>query len=352
MPRKPVKLADVAKAAGVSQGTASNVFNRPQIVREEVRERVHAAAKAIGYGGPDVRGRVLRAGKINAIGVASAQPLSYFFDDPYAQLLMSGIADACDRKGAGLSLVSSMNQKRLAWNVQSALVDGFILICVEQGQQLISLTRARRLPFVALELGLDDPTISAIGVDDVAGARIAATHLAELGHRRFAVVAIRHTEHHGRITSDELPMALYNVSRDRLRGYFAVLKENGIDPGDVPIIGGKEDPTAVRAGLEDVFAAPYPPTAILVMSDRLAFIVLDWLAERGLSVPDDVSVIGYDGVPEGARSRPPLTTIAQPIKRIGQLAVEMITEGAGEVHREVLEAHLLVRGSTAPPPHR
>lgn len=350
MPRKPVKLADVAKAAGVSQGTASNVFNRPQIVREEVRERVHAAAKAIGYGGPDVRGRALRAGKINAIGVASAQPLSYFFEDPYAQLLMSGIADACDRKGAGLSLVSSMNQKLLAWNVQSALVDAFILFCVEEGPQLVGLTRARKLPFVALELDLDDPTIPAIGIDDVAGARIAATHLAELGHRRFAVVALRYTERRGLIAKDELPAALYNVARDRLRGYFEVLEENGIDPDGVPIIGGKEDPTTVHAGLEEIFAAPEPPTAILVMSDRLAFIVVDWLAEHGYSVPDNVSVIGYDGVPEGARLRPPLTTIAQPIKRIGQLAVEMITESAGEVRREVLEAHLLVRGSTAPPP--
>ena len=93
---KPIKLADVAKAAGVSHGTASNVFSRPAIVREEVRERVLAAAHKLGYGGPDPKGRLLRAGKVNAIGVATAEPLSYFFDDPFARVVMSGISQACE----------------------------------------------------------------------------------------------------------------------------------------------------------------------------------------------------------------------------------------------------------------
>lgn len=101
---KPIRLADVAKAAGVSHGTASNVFSHPEIVREEVRERVKAAADALGYTGPDPKGRLLRAGKVNAIGVATAQPLSYFFDDPFARVVMSGISEICDATGAGLSL--------------------------------------------------------------------------------------------------------------------------------------------------------------------------------------------------------------------------------------------------------
>ena len=118
---KPVRLADVAKAAGVSHGTASNVFSRPEIVREEVRERVKAAAEKLGYGGPDPKGRLLRAGKVNAIGVATAEPLAYFFDDPFARVVMSGIGEACDRTGAGISLVSAANDEQLAWNIRSAL---------------------------------------------------------------------------------------------------------------------------------------------------------------------------------------------------------------------------------------
>src|SRR3954452_23839330 len=149
--RRPVRLADIAKAAGVSHGTASNVFSRPEIVREEVRERVRAAAEAMGYGGPDPKGKLLRAGKVNAIGVATAEPLSYFFDDPFARVLMAGIAEACDAQGAGIALVSAINEERLAWNIRTALVDGFILFCIEGGRQLVDLTRERQLPFVALE---------------------------------------------------------------------------------------------------------------------------------------------------------------------------------------------------------
>src|ERR687897_3415689 len=120
--KSAVRLEDVAKAAGVSRGTASNVFSRPEIVREEMREKVLAAAQQLGYAGPDPRGRLLRAGKVNAIGVATAEPLSYFFDDPFARTVMSGISQACDATGAGISLVSAANQEQLAWNIQSAVV--------------------------------------------------------------------------------------------------------------------------------------------------------------------------------------------------------------------------------------
>ena len=87
---KNAKLSDVAERAGVSKATASNVFNRPQLVREEVRARVLEAAKAVGYAGPDPKGRMLSGGKVNAIGVATAEPLSYFFEDPYARILLRG----------------------------------------------------------------------------------------------------------------------------------------------------------------------------------------------------------------------------------------------------------------------
>ena len=138
-----MRLADVARKAGVSQGTASNVFNRPGLVREEVRARVEAAAKALDYAGPNPMGKLLRAGKVNAIGVATSEPLAYFFEDPFARALMGGISEACDANGAGIALVSAMNDEKLAWNIQSALVDGFILLCIEGGHRLVELPRER-----------------------------------------------------------------------------------------------------------------------------------------------------------------------------------------------------------------
>jgi DNA-binding LacI/PurR family transcriptional regulator len=348
VPTKPIKLTDVAKAAGVSHGTASNVFSRPAIVREEVRERVLAAAHKLGYAGPDPKGRLLRAGKVNAIGVATAEPLSYFFDDPFARVVMSGISQACDATGAGISLVSAVNGEQLAWNIQSALVDGFIVFCIEGGSRLVELTRERKLPFVALDYGFDDETIAAIGVDDVAGGRLAARHLAGLGHRRFAVLSLQFQEEgFGPASKQRIDDAVYSGTRDRLNGYFEALREFGIDTDDIPVYETLNDAPTTRAGLEHIFASDQAPTAILAMSDTTALFALDWLRERGIAVPQQVSIIGFDGVPEGALPEPTLTSIAQPMAEMGRRAVQNILEFDGTVRRETLDVELIVRGSTA-----
>ncbi|TPN10471.1 substrate-binding domain-containing protein [Mesorhizobium sp. B2-1-3] len=348
--RRPVRLADIAKAAGVSHGTASNVFSRPEIVREEVRERVRAAAEAMGYAGPDPKGRLLRAGKVNAIGVATAEPLSYFFEDPFARVMMAGISQACDATGAGISLVSAANTEQLAWNIQSALVDGFIVFCIEGGSRLVELARERKLPFVALDLDSEDGSVAAIGVDNIAGAGLAAHHLTELGHRRFAVLALPFADGRtGIISPEELRAAAYAGTRDRLTGYFRELSRVGIDTSKVPVYETANDAATTKAGLETIFASGEPPTAILAMSDRMALATLEWLSARGLNVPDDVSVIGFDGVPEAELSEPPLTTVAQPIAEMGRLAVKAILESDGKVSRQLLPVELIVRASSAPP---
>jgi DNA-binding LacI/PurR family transcriptional regulator len=347
---KVARLADVAKAAGVSQGTVSNVFNRPELVREEVREHVREVAQSIGYGGPDPKGRLLRAGKVNAIGVATAEPLRSFFEDPFSRTLMEGMAEACDAAGAGLSLVSAKNDERLAWNIESALVDGFVLLCIEGGERLVRLTRARRLPFVALALGKTDPTVSSVGTDDYAGARLAAEHLCALGHRRFAVLALEFVDDHvGWVTEAEVEGAIYSTALDRRRGYFDVLRAHGVDVSSVPIWETANDAATTTAGLEAIFALGPMPTALLCMSDRIALYALEWLAVRGLDVPRDISVVGYDGVREAATSSPPLTTVHQPIAEIGRRAVQLILSGTDTVQREVLELEFIVRASTAPP---
>ncbi len=350
MARDLVRLTDVAKAAGVSQGTASNVFSRPHLVRPEVRERVRETARQLGYAGPDPRGRLLRAGKANAIGVATAEPLSYYFEDPFARELMRGIAEVCDARGAGLALVSALNEERLSWNIQSALVDGFVLLCIENGEKLVELTRERQLPFVALALGKPDETISAIGVDDRAGARMAARHLGDLGHRRFGILALEFEDFsEGPVDDDHIAGATYSTSRDRARGYFEELARYGVSRESVPIYETRSTADSVVRGLDHILAAGQP-TAILCMSDRVAMFAIEELARRGLSVPGDISIVGFDDVPEAVAFTPPLTTIAQPIAEIGRRAVHTILDNDGGVHREVLPVELVVRRSSAPPP--
>ncbi|MGN8019374.1 LacI family DNA-binding transcriptional regulator [Phyllobacterium sp. 22229] len=350
MVKGKVRLADIARAAGVSQGTASNVFSRPDVVRDEVREHVLAVAKNLGYAGPSVTGRLLRAGKVNAIGVAAIEPLAYFFDDPWARAFLAALAEVCDAKGTGLTLVSARNQQRLSWNIKSALVDGFVLLCVEGGERLVELTRERQLPFVSLALGVDDPTIPAIGVNNVDGAAAAAHHLTALGHRRFVILSTEFTDDHvGRIDVHDIERGVYSTSRDRAAGYWRALARAGIARETVPVFETQNDRQSVHACLEQVFAAAEHPTAILAMSDNIAMLAMAWLADRGLTVPDDISIIGFDGVPEGGICKPGLTTMAQPFQELALRAVRAILDDAMPEEREIIAVKLIERGSTAAP---
>lgn len=351
MAKGTIRLADVAKAAGVSQGTASNVFSRPEVVREEVREHVLETAKQLGYAGPSLTGRLLRAGKVNAIGVAAVEPLAYFFNDPWARALLAAISEICDANGTGLALVSAKDRQTVDWNVKSALVDGFILLCVEGGEKLVQLTRERQLPFIALALNDDDPSVPSISVDNIGGAAAAAMHLAELGHRRFAVLATEFSaDHIGPVSIGEIDRAIYSTSRDRALGYWQALAAFGIGREDIPFYETSNDKPSVEAGLDYLFSQTVPPTAILAMSDNIALLTITWLNARGLSVPDDVSIIGFDGVPEGGMTEPGLTTVAQPFAEIARRAVQAVLEDAMPTERETIGVTLVVRGSTAAPP--
>lgn len=350
---KPPTLGDLAKAAGVSKGTASNVFNRPSLVRDDVRSRVLETARSIGYRGPDPRGRMLSAGRANAIGVATMEPLAYLFEDPFARRLMAAMADACQEAGIGLSLVSAEHEDDLAWTMESALVDGFVLFCLTGAKRLIQRSRERRLPFVALDLGDEDEALSVVGVDNVEGARKAARHLVDLGHRRFAILAMETTANRfGPMKEGE--DVEYHASRHRLAGYREVLETAGIDVSNVPVLETSNDDPSVRAAMDDLFSRGVAPTAILAQSDRIALSALVWLKARGYRVPQDVSLVGFDDIPEAALSDPPLTTVAQPIEEIGRRAIHLLMEISraepANARRECLATELIVRNSSGPAP--
>jgi DNA-binding LacI/PurR family transcriptional regulator len=348
-PMTKVRLVDLARAAGVSQGTASNVFNRPHVVRPEVRERVLDWAERLGYQGPDPAGRMLRAGKANAVGVVTDTELTYFFRDPYMRLLMEGIAEVCNENSAGLSLVSSLNDQAAAWTVQTAMVDGFIVDCMEHGHRLVDLVLKRNLPFVAADFEAG-PGINSVKVDDIGGAALAAGHLLELGHRRIAILSMpfRDDGRIGFVDAARMQTVLYVVTGARMQGYRQAFAAAGLDPDRVPVYETQNDPPTVAAGMEAVMALDPRPTALIGMADVIALRALDDLLNRELKVPDDVSLVGFDGIPESETSVPPLTTIVQPIKEKGRRAAQMVFDGSSG-KQVTLDLSLAVRGSTAPP---
>src|SRR6186713_3251145 len=267
-------LDDVGRAAGVSRGTVSNVFNRPELVRPELRERVEAAARALGYGGPDPKGRLLKEGRFNAIGFMppGAYAMAEMIRSPYGRELLLGAALACDAAGATLSLVNGTDDTRMA-SIRESLVDGFILghaVDID----LVTSAQRRRLPFVILESSAG-PDVNSIKIDGKSGALAVIRHLTALGHQRFAILSIRRTAgpaiiHLPGETNRSLASG-FELDHERLGGFRDALAEAGLSLQDMPII--ETTPGDPAAGAT-VFDNCPEATAIVTMSDWQAITVL------------------------------------------------------------------------------
>ncbi len=341
-------LADVGKVAGVSRGTVSNVFNHPDLVRADVRARVEAAAGQLGYDGPDPRGRVLRGGRFNAIGFMPPgdYAIAEVVRSPYGRELVLGVALACDTVGATLSLVNGTAETRMA-TIRDALVDGFIL-GHSADIDLIPSAQRRRLPFVILEID-DGREVNSIRIDARRGALLAVRHLTGLGHRRFVILSVRRTPgppiFHRAGTGKRAIAEGFPLDTDRLEGFSEGLAEASLSIDEVPII--ETTPGEPEAGAV-VFDRVPEATAILTMSDWQAITVLDEAMRRGIRIPHDLSVVGFDGTAESARTVPPLTTVWHDIVGKGRLAAEMVFAN-GPPRQIVMPVELVVRGSTARP---
>jgi DNA-binding LacI/PurR family transcriptional regulator len=346
--RERVRLADVAAAAGVSLGTASNVFNRPDIVRAEVREHVQRVAASMGFGGPDPAGRLLMGGRAHAIGMIPAgdMPVAFAMASPYLNALLQGVAEICDQHGSSLMVISGA-ETRKNWAIQNALVDGFVLGHTNEIPAVEA--RPRKTPFVLMDMAAG-PDTSSVQIEGREGARIAAQHLLDLGHRRFAIVAVKRSPgeaiwHEPQKARHKL-RAGYPLDAEKLCGYTDALEAAGIPIGSVPLIEAyPPSPWAERGAAQLLDNAP-GVTAILAMSDKNALTVLAEAQRRGRPVPDDLSVVGFDDVADAASAQPPLTTIRQDVKEKGRMAARMLFEGGG---RQRLPVAFVLRGSTAAP---
>ncbi|WP_052341776.1 LacI family DNA-binding transcriptional regulator [Salinarimonas rosea] len=347
---RKARLKDVALLAGVSQGTVSNVFNRPELVREELRERVLAAAKKIGFRGPAPAGRVLRSGRSDLVAIVADASLHYIVNDPFAQKLISGIAEICDEARIGLTIVSADAERRDGWSIETAIVDGFILFCISEENRLVELARRRGLPFVAVDSG-DVPGAGAVDVDDRKAAAEAARHVVGLGHRKIGILSLEvdDRERTGFIDDARFAEIRFTTPRARLLGYRDVFEEAGIPPADIVAYECLNDAPSVEEAIDALFAPGVAhPTALLAMSDTMALAACAALARRGLGVPHDVSIVGFDDVPQAERAVPPLTTIRQPVEDKGRVAARMLLAGARD--HVILPTSLVVRASTAAPP--
>lgn len=353
--RARVTISDVAAALGVAVSTVSNAYNRPDQLSAELRERVLAVAAELGYPGPDPMARSLRQQRAGAVGVLFAERLSYAFSDPAAVLVLEGIASALEPASLGLLLVPGRADDLTT--VQRALVDGFIVYSMLEDDPLVAAALRRRLPTVLL----DQPPragVPSITVDDADGAHQLATHLLGLGHREFAIVTDRlgHTPA-GQAPSDhallhEQVASSFFATRRRFAGYRAALEAAGLAWEEVRITEAADNSEAAGASaMEPLLAATPRPTAVLCITDRLALGAMAAAQGVGLTVPGDLSVVGFDDIPQAAEARPPLTTVRQAHRDKGLLAGQALVaqlRREASAERITLPVEMVRRGSTGP----
>jgi DNA-binding LacI/PurR family transcriptional regulator len=349
-----VTLKEVAAELGVSASTVSNAYNRPDQLSKELRERIFETARQMEYGGPDPTARSLRRRRAGAIGVLYADRLSYAFADPAAVMFLEGISVATEEVGLGMLLVpGSPRQARDPEAVNEAVVDGFVVYAMSDDDPLKSAALRRRLPAVLVDQQPREG-VPAVGIDDEGAARTVAEHLIGLGHKEFGVVSfeLAPDTRSGLADMQRQESATYRPSRRRLRGYAAALKDAGIPWEGVPVYECAENhPEEGRRAAETLLTLEPRPTAILALSDQLALGTIKAVTQRGLSVPEDVSVAGFDDIPEASRSTPRLTTVRQPHVEKGLKAGRMLIaqlQGEDVQKSEILPSRLVVRGSTAP----
>ena len=316
-PGRPT-LAAVAARAGVSPSTASLTFAASPRVAPATRDRVLAAAAELGYAGPDPIAASLRRGRTGVIGAFVGERLLYAFRDPVAVQLLDGITEVLGGHGVGLLLLAGDAGRPAADQLARIPLDAAIFAtCGLEDDPALDLLRARGVPVVGVEGPVADDVVL-IDIDDRAGTAQLAAHLRDLGHRRVAVVAmpLRLDGTRGPVDAARRARVHYRDVRHRIEGVEDVF-------GPVPVLETASN--AVDEGerqAERCWTCPPTcgPTAVIAQSDVLAAGVLQAAAGLGLPVPDDVSVVGFDGADLPWLGAAQLTTVVQPTDAKGRAA--------------------------------
>ncbi|OBA84481.1 LacI family transcriptional regulator [Mycobacterium sp. 1164966.3] len=354
-PRRRATLASLAAELKVSRTTISNAFNRPDQLSPELRERVLATAKRLGYAGPDPVARSLRTRKAGAIGLVMTEALTYSFSDPAARDFVAGVAQSCEELGQGLLLVAVGPGRSLTDGtaaVLSAGVDGFVVYSVCDEDPYLQVVLQRRLPVVVVDQPMDLPGVSRVGIDDRATMREIADYVMGLGHREIGLLTMRlgRDRRHGLVDAQRLKSPTFDVQRERIIGVWEAMTAHDIDPESLTVVESYEHLPASGGDAAKVALDANPRiTALMCTADILALSAMDYLRGHGIYVPGQLTVTGFDGVPE-AISRG-LTTVAQPSLQKGRRAGELVQKPprSGLPVVELLATEL-IRGRTAGPP--
>lgn len=327
-------IREVAQAAGVSVATVSKVLNDRYGVAEATADRVRAVIDELGYESSLVA-RSLRTRRTNVIGVLVADL------EPFSTEVLKGVADVVRDTGYELVAYAATTRvgEHVGWErrhlsrLGGTLIDGAVLVTPTVTDIVATV------PIIAVDPLAGRPNLPTVDADSLSGGRLVAQHLAELGHRHIAMLTGR---------ADLMSAQL------REQGFRAGLAEAGIAVDEQLFVPGDYDPDVAEKSARELLSRTDRPTAVFASNDATALVTVEVAQQLGLDVPGDLSVVGFDNIPDAAMHTPALTTVEQPIREMGRRAASMLLDrltddqAAGAPAEHVrLPTRLVLRATTA-----
>jgi LacI family transcriptional regulator len=332
-------LRDVARLAGVSTSTVSHVLNNTRFVSHDLRERVLAVMQELDFE-PNAAARMLTLKRSYTIGLVVSD-----IRNPFFAALARGVEDVAQECGYTLVLCNSDEnlEREMAClkALQTRQVDGILLASAGEAHALLARLVRAGFPIVLVDRELPELGVPAILMDNDGGAYTAVHHLLERGHSRIAMLSGR---------------ASISTTTERIAGYHRALLEAGVRPDPQLLVSGDSTSEGGTLATDQVLDVSPPPTAIFSGNNLMSIGALHAIVRRGLRVPDDVAMVGFDDFPYpwSDAFRPRLTTVAQPTYELGRRAADMLVERLGRpgpathtrAERVILEGNLVVRESS------
>ncbi len=305
----PLTLEDIAHLSGVSRSTVSRVINGDENVSPATRQRVLDVIRQHNYQ-PNQAARRLAAGRTDTFGLVIPAASGATFSNPYFSQIIQGVSNTCSQQDYSLMLWLSdleHEQRILRHLANNNLMDGVVVSFTLANDPIVETLARGQLPFVIIGHH-PNPGINSVDIDHRQAAYLATRHLVEHGYRRVATISGPRAQIAG---------------QDRLKGFTQALSEAGLFDNSLIAQGdfGESSGYTAMQGL-----LPKNPEAVFAANDLMATGAYRAIYEAGLKIPDDIAVIGFDDIPIAAQLHPPLTTIRQPLLRLGQLAVERLIE--------------------------
>lgn len=332
----PPTIIDVARESGVSYSTVSRVLNGYEFVKPTTREKVLQAASKLGYV-PNQQARSLAGGRSNLIGI-----LVPGLNNGYISEIIHGIDQELEKSDYNLILYTTRRhhgrESNYVATIMNGAADGLVLVVPLISTSYLEALHEQHFPYVLIDQADNTGKSSFVNATNWQGAYDATQYLIKLGHRRIGFVT---------------GLTGLNSTVDRFEGYRAALSDQGLLVQSELIAEGDFWERGGYMAAQKLLDLPQRPTAIFASNDLSAFGALEAVRQRGLRVPEDVSVIGFDNIPQSSAVYPKLTTVHQPLEQMGQVAVKMLLEHIANRERDpdrvTLATQLIVRDSCQPP---